>query len=120
MVAAAGPAAEPAMRPMQRRELSDRALGLILLAPMTLVLVGLVGYPLVSSFILSLYRVNLANPEQGQPFVGLGNYLFAFRQPAFWYSIHRTLYFTILSVALELALGLLFAVLLNERFRGNL
>src|SRR5713226_6988972 len=83
-------------------ELSARTLGLLMLAPMTLVLVLLIGYPLVSSFVLSLYRVNLANPEQGQPFVGLGNYVHAFRQPAFWSSIYRTLYFTLLSVALEL------------------
>lgn len=101
-------------------ELSERALGLFLLAPMAIVLLLVVGYPLVDSLVLSLYRANLANPEQGQPFVGLGNYLYAFRQPAFWYAVQRTFYFTILSVALELALGLLFAILLNERFRGQL
>ncbi len=101
-------------------ELSERTLGLLLLAPMALVLLLVVGYPLVYSFILSLYRVNLANPEQGQPFVGFANYLFAFRQPAFWYSAQRTFYFTILSVGLELGLGLLFAIILNERFRGQL
>ena len=104
--------------PHRSRELSERGLGLVMLAPMVLVLVLVVGYPLVSSFWLSLHRANLASPEQGQPFVGLSNYLYAFRQPDFWYSVQRTLYFTILSVALELALGLLFAVLLNERFRG--
>src|SRR3989454_1039571 len=103
-----------------RGGLPERALGVAMLAPMVLVLLLVVAYPLADSLWLSLHRVNLANPEQGQPFVGLGNYLHAFRQPAFWYSIHRTLYFTLLSVALELALGLLFAVLLNERFRGNL
>jgi multiple sugar transport system permease protein len=91
-----------------------------MLAPMLLVLLVVIGYPLVDSFWLSLHRVNLANPEQGQPFVGLSNYLYAFRQADFWYSTQRTLYFTVLSVALELVLGLVFAVLLNERFRGNL
>lgn len=101
-------------------EISSRALGLIMLAPMTLVLVLLIGYPLVSSLILSLYRVNLANPEQGQPFVGLGNYLFAFKQPDFWYAVGRTFYFTLESVGLELVLGVVFAILLNERFRGQL
>ncbi|HSX81110.1 MAG TPA: sugar ABC transporter permease, partial [Candidatus Saccharimonadia bacterium] len=101
-------------------EISERALGVAMLAPMALVLLLVVAYPLADSLWLSLHRANLANPEQGQPFVGLGNYLHAFRQPAFWYAIHRTLYFTLLSVALQLALGLLFAVLLNERFRGNL
>ena len=110
-------------RPIARSrggELSERALGLVMLAPMTLVLVLVVGYPLVDSFWLSLHRANLANPEQGQPFIGLGNYLFAFRQGDFWYSVQRTFYFTLLSVGLELVLGLLFAVVLNERFRGKL
>jgi multiple sugar transport system permease protein len=106
--------------PRRSSELSERALGIVMLAPMLLVLLLVIGYPLVDSFWLSLHRANLASPEQGQPFVGLSNYLYAFRQPDFWYSIQRTLYFTILSVVLELVLGILFAVLLNERFRGNL
>jgi multiple sugar transport system permease protein len=91
-----------------------------MLAPMAIVLLLVIAYPLADSFWLSLHRMNLTRPEQGTPFIGFENYLYAFRQPAFWYSIERTLYFTIVSVALELALGLLFAVLLNEAFRGNL
>src|SRR5438477_12281498 len=79
-------------------EISDRTLGLIMLAPMSLVLIILIGYPLVSSFVLSLYHVNLANPEQGTPFIGLGNYLYAFQQADFWYAVERTFYFTVVSV----------------------
>ena len=100
-------------------ELSERTLGLVMLAPMTLVLLSVVGYPLVDALWLSLHRLNLAHPEQGQPFVGLGNYLYALRDKAFWHSLVRTLYFTGVSVGVELVLGLLFAVLLNERFKGN-
>jgi multiple sugar transport system permease protein len=107
-------------KPIRRGEFSERTLALFLLAPMTIVLLLVVAYPLLDSLVLSLYRVNLANPEQGQPFVGFGNYFFAFRQPAFWHAIERTVYFTVLSVGLELGLGLLFAVLLNESFRGQL
>src|SRR5215212_9716130 len=118
----AEPIAQTSARSLRTRngELSERALGIAMLAPMLLVLVLVIGYPLLDSFWLSLHRANLATPEQGQPFVGLSNYLYAFNQPDFWYSIQRTLYFTVLSVALELVLGILFAVLLNERFRGNL
>ena len=104
----------------KRGEMSERTLGLLMLAPMVIVLLLVIGYPLLDSFWLSLHRANLANPEQGQPFIGAGNYIRAFTQPDFWASIWRTLYFTLVSVALETALGLLFAVLLNERFRGNL
>jgi multiple sugar transport system permease protein len=88
-------------KPIRRGELSERALGLFLLAPMTIVLLLVIAYPLLDSLMLSLYRINLANPEQGQPFVGFGNYLYAFKQPAFWYAIERTVYFTVLSVARE-------------------
>ena len=64
----AQPVATTARAPRTRNgELSERALGLFLLAPMALVLALVIGYPLVYSLVLSLYRVNLANPEQGQP-----------------------------------------------------
>jgi multiple sugar transport system permease protein len=91
-----------------------------MLAPMSLVLLLVVGYPLVDALWLSLHRINLAQPEQGQPFIGLSNYLYAFRQATFWSSLQRTLYFTCTSVGLEFALGLLIAGLLPERFCGNL
>ena len=119
MVSTTATPALPTARP-RRSEISDRALGLIMLAPMTLVLLVLIGFPLLYSFGLSLFRVNLASPDQGTPFIGLGNYLYAFQQSAFWYSVERTFYFTLVSVGLELVLGILFAVLLNERFRGQL
>jgi multiple sugar transport system permease protein len=120
------PMARPALRTLavathvRPGELSERALGVLMLAPMVLVLLLVIAYPLVDALWLSLHRVNLAHPEHGQPFIGLSNYAYAFRQSAFWYSLWRTLYFTVTSVGLELALGLLFALLLNERFRGNL
>jgi multiple sugar transport system permease protein len=119
MVSTTATPAPPAAR-HKSGEISSRTLGLIMLAPMTLVLLVLIGYPLVNSFVLSLYRVNLANPEQGTPFVGPGNYLHAFQQADFWYAVERTFYFTLVSVGLELVLGVLFAILLNERFRGQL
>jgi multiple sugar transport system permease protein len=91
-----------------------------MLAPMAVVLVLVVGYPLADALWLSLHRVNLTHPDQGQPFIGLGNYVYALRHTAFWHAVARTLYFSAASVGLGLLLGLLFATLLNERFRGNL
>jgi ABC-type sugar transport system permease subunit len=110
----------PARSAAHGRAFSDRALGLAMLAPMAITLVIVVLYPLADSLWLSLHRANLANPEQGQPFIWFGNYLYAFQQPPFWQALGRTFYFTVVSVLLELALGLLFAIVLNERFRGRL
>ena len=78
------PPVAPHVRP---GELSERALGLAMLAPMTLVLLLVVGYPLVDALWLSLHRVNLTHPEQGQPFIGLSNYRYAFGHMAFWHSL---------------------------------
>lgn len=100
--------------------LSSRALGFVMLAPMAFILALTVLYPLADSLWLSMHRANLANPEQGQAFIGLGNYVYALKQRNFWDALGRTFYFTLLSVLLELLLGLLFAIILNERFRGRL
>jgi len=36
-----------------------------------------------------------------------------------WYAVQRAFYFTLISVGLELALGLLFAIVLNEPFAAT-
>ena len=55
-------------------------------------------------------------------FIGLGNYLFLLSDERFWNALKNTVYFTTLSVSLELSLGLLIALLLNRpfRFRGGI
>ena len=45
-------------------ELSERALGVAMLAPMVLVLLLVVAYPLADSLWLSLHRVNLPIPSR--------------------------------------------------------
>jgi multiple sugar transport system permease protein len=53
-------------------------------------------------------------------FVGLDNYLFLLRDDRFWNALKNTVYFTAVSVSLELAAGLCIALLLSRqmRFRG--
>ena len=47
-------------------------------------------------------------------FVGFANYAWMLRSDTFWHSLYITLVFTILSVAVEMALGLLAAVILSR------
>ena len=53
-----------------------------------------------------------------QTFVGLGNYFELLRDPVFWITIGRTLYFTLISVGLELVLGLAIAQLIHSHPPG--
>lgn len=52
-------------------------------------------------------------------YVGIENYLYALTDPDFLASILRTLYFTVVSVALEGIIGVLVALLLNQSFMAE-
>jgi multiple sugar transport system permease protein len=72
-------------------------------------------FPLLYSLRTSFYTSYLGISEQ---FVGLHNYARAFGDYQFWTALRITLLIVILSVAGTVVLGLLMALLLNQRLRG--
>jgi multiple sugar transport system permease protein len=52
-------------------------------------------------------------------YVGLDNFGFLLRDDRFWNAFYNTVYFTVISVSLELILGLSIATLLNRTFTGK-
>lgn len=52
-------------------------------------------------------------------FIGLANYVRAFKDPATAHGIARTLYITVLAVPLNIAGGFALALLLNQRIKGQ-
>lgn len=87
------------------------------LAPAILVMAGVIIYPLVYVIWLSLHRRLLIFDIS--KFVGLDNFGFLWRDDRFWNAFYNTVYFTAVSVALELILGLSIAMLLNRSFKGK-
>jgi ABC-type sugar transport system permease subunit len=85
-----------------------------LLAPSLMVILGVTLWPVLSTFILSFFNAP-TGIHQARTFVGLGNYLDMLKDRIFWETIERTLYFTVVSVGLELALGLAIAQLIHSR-----
>ena len=80
-----------------------------------LILLSLVSiYPLVYVLYLSLHRRLLIFDISR--FVGLENYLFLLKDDRFWNALKNTVYFTVVSVSMELFLGLSIAMLLNRTF----
>jgi multiple sugar transport system permease protein len=69
-------------------------------------------YPIVASFYYSLTRYNISSDPV---FIGFKNYTDLFDDRVFWKSIQVTSYYTLLSVPTGIALGLLLAVLLNQK-----
>jgi ABC-type sugar transport system permease subunit len=86
-------------------------------ALLTILLVAL--FPLLWTVWESLHLHDLRMPWLGQPFVGLDNYLEALRDPRFWGALRHTVLFAVISVGLELVIGLWFALALNRAFRGR-
>lgn len=93
-------------------------LAFLLLLPTLILVFGVLLYPILHTFVLSLTDTHLARPDSGG-FVGIDNYVSAARDPEFVASMGRTFYFALLTVPSEVFLGLLIALLLNQPFRGR-
>ncbi|HAL16754.1 MAG TPA: ABC transporter permease [Anaerolineaceae bacterium] len=99
---------------LARQEIRD---GLWLLAPSMLVILIITVLPVIFTLVLSFFDTPLSNPVP-RDFVGFGNYLEFLSSQQFWQAIWRTLYFTLVSVGLELVLGLGIALLIHARPPG--
>ena len=97
----------------------SQRLALFYLLP-SVVFVGLFSIlPIVESFRLSFYRSILTLPWLGQKMVGLENYGDLLTDPVVRDAIRTTLIFIMVTIPLELLLGLAIALVLNEAFRGR-
>ncbi|PNY79920.1 ABC transporter permease [Deinococcus koreensis] len=90
-----------------------------MLLPVLIVVLGAVGYPLLRTLYLSFTDARLMAFTQAPPWVGLSNYAQALQSPAFQAATGRTALFVVASVGLEVLLGVLAALLLNQRFYGR-
>ncbi|MFT3767970.1 MAG: sugar ABC transporter permease [Minicystis sp.] len=105
------------MKPRRSSASRDRREAILMLAPATLVLAGVALFPIAAAFQLSLSRMMIVFHDR--TFIGLDNYAFLLRDPRFWTALANTTYFSVVSVALELGLGLAFALLLDARIPGR-
>lgn len=102
------------LKPETRNSILSNHLFLI---PALITLAGVTIYPVLYVLWLSLHRRLLIFDIS--KFVGLENFGFLWRDQRFWNAFQNTVYFTAVSVALELLLGLAIAILLHRVFRGK-
>lgn len=99
-----------------RRERAERLLGLALLLPAMLLLVGIVIYPVIRLIGLSLTDLDLSTGLPAR-FVGLANYAGLVDDPTFTQSLGTTVILTIVTVPGGMLVGLGLALLGNMGFR---
>lgn len=95
-----------------RHYLRRRYVPLLFLAPLVLLLVLVNLYPAVYQIITSFTSRTLG--FQTADFVGVANYVHLFQDGRFWNSLWITLQLLIFTVPIELAAGMVLALLLNE------
>ncbi|KIQ10867.1 carbohydrate ABC transporter permease [Rhodococcus sp. MEB064] len=105
--------------PVPRKRSSRRiSAPYILIAPVVLLLVVFIFYPVGSVFYYSLQYYNPTTPwENG--FAGLENFRLMFADELFWTSLLTTGKWVLFQVVFQLVLGLGLALLVNEVFRGR-
>lgn len=113
---------------MQRRPPAARALSPVakeklfawgLTAPCLLVVCLFAFYPIFYSAFLSLHQIVLSLPGLGEPFVGLGNYFELLKDPLALKSLINTCIFVLVSTFLEIGLGMVIALVINQTFKGR-
>jgi ABC-type sugar transport system permease subunit len=112
-------AATPISLPRPRLTLrqQDARIAWLLVIPSLVVILGVTLWPIVSTLYLSFLN-SPTGINQTQTFVGLQNYLDMLNDQVFWETIGRTLYFTVVSVSLEMLMGLAIAQLIHAHPLG--
>jgi ABC-type sugar transport system permease subunit len=95
-----------------------RTLGLLLVAPAMLAILGVVLFPMLNSLWLSLQHHALSRPQE-DAFIWFKNYTDLLQDPRYLNSLQATFKFSVFSVIIELTLGVAIAMTLNQNFRGR-
>lgn len=117
------PAAVPArgwsaLRSLARRPRSGRVAAYGMVAPAAVLLLLFLVVPVLLAFGLSFTNARLISPTAPR-FVGLDNFVRAFTEdPVFTRSVLNTALFAVVVVPVQAGLGLLLALLVNQKLRG--
>ena len=99
---------------LQKLQNSRNGLGLVFMAPATILLVLFLTYPLGLGVWLGFTDTKIG---RGGEFIGLENYEFLWEDSVTRLALFNTLFYTFIASVLKFFLGLWLAVLLNEKMR---
>lgn len=106
----ATPAAPPAVSDRSRAE---NRLGQRLVAPAIILMLLVTAFPMLRALWLSFYDYALTAPDD-RSVVGFGNYLTALTDPLFWKATLITVLYMVVTVAVELVVGFVFAMVMHR------
>ncbi|WP_146071714.1 carbohydrate ABC transporter permease [Cryobacterium sp. Y50] len=106
----------PPRRPQRRRNRRHDFTGYAFVLPALAILVAFSVFPILYSFVLSVFSWDMLT--SGPRFVGLDNYSDLLTSGELYRSLSLTAVYTIITVGPSMALGLIFAVLLDQNINA--
>jgi multiple sugar transport system permease protein len=100
------------------RTRSERRLGWMLCAPAVVAMLLVTAYPIVYALVLSVQNLDLRFPNEGG-FVGLDNYKTVLTSSLWWTDLFNTAFITVITVTIELALGMAIALVMYRAIFGR-
>lgn len=97
---------------------SERRLAFWLVSPAVLLMLAVTAYPIVYAVWLSLQRYNLAAPDDTK-FIWFENYATILTDRYWWTAFVVTFGITVVSVAIELVLGMALALVMHRTIFGR-
>ena len=108
----------PKKKRVTDRAKAERRLAWMLCAPAVVAMLVVTGYPIGYAIYLSLQRYDLRFPDDKE-FVGLSNYVDVLTSTTWWSDVATTLFITVVSVAIELVLGMAIALVMHRAIFGR-
>ncbi|WP_305788121.1 carbohydrate ABC transporter permease [Symbioplanes lichenis] len=105
-------------KPLSEGKRQERRLGWLLCAPAAFVMVAVTAYPILYSFWLSLQRYDLKFPDERE-FVWFENYVTVLGNGYWWSAFGVTMLITVVSVVIELVLGMGLALIMHRTLIGR-
>ena len=111
-------AQKPKKAGLTERARAERKLAWMLCAPAVGMMLLVTAYPIIYAVVLSLREVDLRFPDEGG-FVGIDNYVTVLSSQLWWESLFNTTFITVVSVAIELVLGMILALVMHRAIFGR-
>jgi multiple sugar transport system permease protein len=95
------------------RSKAENKLGMKLVAPAIILMLLVTAFPMIRALWLSIYDYALTAPDDREV-IGLSNYVTALTDPLFWQTTGITVFYMVVTVAVELVIGFIFAMVMHR------
>lgn len=101
-------------RKLTNLEKKEALTGYLFVAPYLILFIVFTGIPFILAFLLSFVNMKFISQMRNLRFVGFGNFTRMFSDPETMAALGRTVLFSLIYVPLIMAVGFLFALILNK------